>query len=116
MTVNAERHNAKPMAKIARPSKLLAVRVQPRGEQQAEAVRQVRAEETKEGEGMILKMKRDGVEFTIAGVGAMMNGESMRRREWIEQWFGPRCPDYDSSCIICKMWRNQDQFDNLVDL
>ena len=56
------------------------------------------------------------VELTGAGVSAMMQGESMRRREWLEQWFGPQCPDYDSSCIVCKMWRNQDQFEKLVDL
>ena len=56
------------------------------------------------------------VEFTAAGFSAMIKGESMRRREWLEQWYGPRCPDYCSSCIVCKIWRNQDQFEKLVNL
>ena len=54
------------------------------------------------------------VEVTVAGVRAMMTSEAVHRREWIELWFGARCPYYDSSCIVCKMWRNQDEFERTV--
>jgi hypothetical protein len=56
------------------------------------------------------------VEFTAAGVSAALQLEVTKRREWVTTWFGVRCDDYSESCIICRMWANQDEFAALIDL
>ena len=33
----------------------------------------------------------------------------LRLRGYIETWFGPRCPEYESGCAVCYMWNVYDK-------
>lgn len=44
-------------------------------------------------------------------IDCMLETEMKNRREWIAEWFGPRCEVFEPSCIVCRLWKNQDQFE-----
>ena len=56
-----------------------------------------------------------GIRYTAAGVDGVIRGEIADRRLWLTEWYGERCPDFYETCIICRVWRNQDDFEKLVD-
>ena len=43
-------------------------------------------------------------------VDCMIQQEIQRRSEWIANWFGPRCSDFEPTCIVCRLWDLHDQF------
>ena len=55
------------------------------------------------------------IEITEAGMKAVFNSDMQRRREFVRVWFGDRCSDFESTCIVCRMWANQDAFEKMID-
>jgi len=53
-------------------------------------------------------------EFSGEYVDSMIEAEIQRRRDWITEWFGQRCDVFEPSCIVCRMWKNQDQFEKVA--
>ena len=43
-----------------------------------------------------------------------LNREGERRREFLLEHYGERCRDYDSLCICCRVWENQDDWETLT--
>ena len=37
--------------------------------------------------------------------------EVLRRREWLIEWFGEKCPDYEEYCHTCVQWALQEEFE-----
>lgn len=53
-------------------------------------------------------------EFSGEYIDNMIEAEIRRRREWITDWFGERCDVFEPSCIVCQLWINQDQFEQMA--
>jgi hypothetical protein len=43
-----------------------------------------------------------------------IQAELERRRIWITKWYGEKCDDYCSLCIICRIWKNFEEFEEDV--
>lgn len=43
-----------------------------------------------------------------------IDDEIKRRREWLTKWFGEKCPEFEESCIVCQLWKSQDDFEEIV--
>lgn len=64
------------------------------------------------GEAMTVTSKN--LEYSGEYVDSMTEQEVHRRREWITEWFGERCEEFESTCVVCQMWKNQDQFERVA--
>lgn len=52
-------------------------------------------------------------EYSTEYLGAMFQAEILRRREWLKRWYG-KCPDHDPECDGCKLWKLQEEFEQIV--
>lgn len=56
------------------------------------------------------------VTFTRIGVEAQIKTEMIRRREWLNIWYGPRCEDFEETCIVCRVHKNQDDMEAMLNV
>lgn len=53
--------------------------------------------------------------YSAEYIDAMVAAEIQRRREWIAEWYGQPCEDFEESCIICQLWKLQAEFERAVE-
>lgn len=40
--------------------------------------------------------------------------EIQRRRDFLSEFYGDRCEDFEPGCLCCKIWKDQDEWESLV--
>ena len=38
------------------------------------------------------------------------------RRKWLQEYYGDKCLDYYEGCIVCRLWKNQEDFEAIIDV
>lgn len=36
------------------------------------------------------------------------------RRNWLTGFFGSKCEDFEPDCLCCKMWKLQEEFEEII--
>ena len=52
----------------------------------------------------ILNMDENAIEFDKD-----INNFKVLLEEFIDKWYGPKCPDYEETCICCQIWKNYEK-------
>jgi len=46
----------------------------------------------------------------------LLKREIQHRREWLTKNYGVKCLDYEQSCVLCRLWKNQEEFEIIIDV
>lgn len=45
-----------------------------------------------------------------------LNKEIHGRRKWLTENYGVKCLDYEQGCVLCRLWKNQEEFEIIIDV